>query len=91
MKEVLKKAVISEKSFAQQEDGKYVFYVDSAAIKNLVAREVERLFKVDVLKVRIINIPGKVKRLGRIYGKRSDTKKAIVKIKKDQKIEEFKI
>ncbi len=91
MKSVLVKATISEKSFALQETGKYVFNVEPFANKNLVKKEVEKLFKVNVIAVNIVSIPGKVKRSGKVFGKRNDIKKAIVTIKKDQKIEEFKI
>jgi len=85
------KVVISEKGFAGHENGKYVFHVVPEANKDLVAKEVQRLFKVDVISVNIINIPGKLKRVGKIFGRRKDVKKAIVTIKKGQKIEEFKI
>jgi large subunit ribosomal protein L23 len=91
MKNIITKPIISEKAFAAQEVDKYIFAVSPKANKDLVKKEVERLFGVEVLTVNIINTPGKVKRVGRIYGKRSDVKKAIVKIKKGQKIEEFKI
>jgi large subunit ribosomal protein L23 len=91
MGNILVKPVISEKGFAAQEADKYIFHVAPEANKILVKKEVERLFKVDVLSVNITCIPGKVKRVGRKYGKRSDIKKATVTIKKGQKIEEFKI
>lgn len=91
MQEILKKAVISEKGFAAQESGKYVFHVTPAANKDLIKKEVERLFKVEVLNVQTINIPGKLKRIGRIYGRRNPVRKAIITVKKGQKIEEFKI
>lgn len=91
MKSVLLKPVISEKAFAEQELGKYVFHVASFANKDLIKREIENLFKVEVENVNIISIPGKVKRVGKIFGRRSQVKKAIVTVKKGQKIEEFKI
>lgn len=91
MKSILTKATISEKSFALQEAGKYVFNVTPDANKDMVKKEIERLFKVNVVAVNIISIPGKIKRVGKVYGKRNDVKKAIVTIKKGQKIEEFKI
>lgn len=91
MQEILKKAVISEKGFAAQESGKYIFHVTPKSNKDLIKKEVERLFKVDVLAVNIINIPGKMKRIGRIYGRRNTVRKAIITVKKGQKIEEFKI
>ena len=89
-KSVLSRPVISEKAFALQEADKYVFLVTPEANKDLVKKEVEKLFKVDVLAVNIIRIPGKLKRVGKIFGRRKDVKKAVVKIKQGQKIEEFK-
>ncbi len=86
---VIKKPIISEKSFALAGRGVYVFLVTSAANKKIVATQVHELYKVDVEEVRIINIPGKIKRAGRKLGKRSDIKKALVKVKKGQKIAIF--
>lgn len=91
MKSVLTRPVISEKAFALQEQGKYIFHVAPFANKALIIEEVEKLFKVDVVDVNIVCIPGKVKRSGRVLGRRNDVKKAIVTVKKGQKIEEFKI
>lgn len=88
---ILLKPVVSEKAFDGHEAGKYAFHVTKRANKKIVKDEVERLFKVNVEEVRIINIPGKVKRVGKIFGKRNDIKKAIVTVKKGQKIEEFKV
>lgn len=85
----LKKPIISEKSFALAGTGVYVFLVTAAANKKIVATQVHELYGVDVEEVRIINIPGKVKRVGRKIGRRSDIKKALVKLKKGQKIAIF--
>lgn len=91
MKNILVKPVISEKALGAQDFDKYVFHVSLNANKNMVKKEVERLFKVDVVSVNITRIPGKVKRVGRIFGRRSEVKKATVLVKKGQKIEEFKV
>lgn len=91
MSKILVKPVISEKGFALQEEDRYVFHVAPDSNKDQIKKEVERLFKVEVLGVNITRIPGKVKRVGRIYGRRNDIKKAVVTLKKGQKIEEFKI
>jgi len=87
---VLKQPVISEKSFASAEKEKYVFLVDIDATKIEVAKAVEKAFKVHVLSVNTVLVKGKMKRFGRIFGRRSDFKKAIVTIKKGETIEEFK-
>jgi large subunit ribosomal protein L23 len=87
---ILTRPVISEKAFALQEADKYVFHVSPEANKAQIKSEVERLFKVTVVNVQTVRIPGKVKRFGKLFGRRKDIKKAIVTIKKGQKIEEFK-
>jgi len=88
---LIKKPIISEKSFNLAADGVYTFLVDLSSGKKQIAREVEELFKVDVISVNIVNIPGKVKRVKKGYGKRSDIKKALVRIKKGQKISIFEV
>ncbi len=87
---ILKRPVISEKSFAKAEEGKYVFVVDSRANKIEIAKAIEKLFKVTVVNIQTVVMKGKVKRVGRKFGKRSDFKKAYVTVKKGDKIEEFK-
>jgi len=87
---VLKQPVISEKSFAAAENGKYVFLVDKNATKVEIEKAVEKAFKVHVLSVNTVVVKGKLKRFGRVFGRRSDYKKAIVTIKKGESIEEFK-
>jgi large subunit ribosomal protein L23 len=63
--------------------------VDSRANKNEVADAVEKHFKVKVIDVRTINMPGKTKRRGRSVGIRPGWKKAIVTLKEGDKIEFF--
>lgn len=87
---VLKQPIISEKSFASAENDKYVFLVQKTATKIEVAQAVEKAFKVHVLDVNTVTVKGKTKRFGRVMGRRKDYKKAIVTIKKGEKIEEFK-
>jgi large subunit ribosomal protein L23 len=50
---------------------------------------VEKLFKVKVLSVRTMNVTGKKKRLGKFLGRKSDWKKAIVKLREGDRIEFF--
>jgi len=87
---VLKKPVISEKSFASSENDKYIFVVSLTTNKVEIKKAVEKLFKVNVVSVRTVVVKGKEKRYGKKTGKRSDFKKAYVTIKQGQKIEEFK-
>jgi large subunit ribosomal protein L23 len=54
-----------------------------------IKQAVESLLKVKVEKVNVLNIRGKVKRLGRFSGRRSDWKKAFVTLKKGEKLEMY--
>lgn len=75
--------VITERSVDQMADHKYTFKVAKNANKIEIAKAVEELFQVQVLKVNTINGTGHTKRLGRFVGKRPDYKKAIVTIHPD--------
>ena len=72
--------VITEKSNDELQQGKYTFRVNKNATKVEIAKAVEKLFEVKVLKVNTISVKGKQKRVGYHVGKTSDWKKAIVTI-----------
>lgn len=72
--------VVTEKSNDGINLGKYTFKVNKNATKVDIARAVEKLFEVKVLKVNTMTVKGKEKRVGRNVGKTSDWKKAIVTI-----------
>ena len=84
---VLKSPRITEKATALAEENKYVFDVFPKSNKKEVKEAVEAVYNVDVVKVNIIKVPRKPKRRGRVEGFKKGYKKAIVQIKKDQKIE----
>ncbi len=85
--DIILRPIITEKSTLQKETGnQYVFEVQRSANKIEIKKAVERLFKVKVLSVQIAVMEGKKKRLGRFFGKRSDWKKAIVKLSPKDKI-----
>jgi large subunit ribosomal protein L23 len=90
---VLKQPVITEKSMLAAQQGKFTFQVDGKATKSQVKQAVEDQFKVNVVSISTITTKGKVKRFGkkRTQVKTSDTKKAIVVLKKGQKIDLFDI
>ena len=71
------------------EEGKYVFVVAKKANKIEIAKAVAQVFNVKVANVNTVNVSGKVKRMGRFVGKRSDYKKAIVKLAPGETIEFF--
>ena len=93
MKEAQKiiiRPLITEKSTQQKEgSNQYVFEVHRNANKIEIQSAVERLFKVKVSQVRTSNVLGKVKRVGKKYGKRQDWKKATVTLKEGDRIEFF--
>ena len=78
--EIIIAPVVTEKSNDQLQEGKYTFKVNKKATKVEIAKAVEKLFEVKVLKVNTMTVKGKEKRVGRNVGKTSDWKKAIVTI-----------
>jgi large subunit ribosomal protein L23 len=87
---IIRRPLITEKSTRQKEEShQYIFEVQRDANKIEIQSAVERLFKVKVLQVRTSNVLGKVKRLGRRYGKRPDWKKAIITLKEGDRIDFF--
>jgi large subunit ribosomal protein L23 len=88
--EVIKGPLITEKlDRAREANRQYAFVVDRKATKHDVERAVTQLFKVTVEGVRTFVVRGKVKRVGRSIGKRSNFKKALVTLKEGDKIELF--
>lgn len=85
---IIKKPLVTEKAIGLKEDkGKVVFAVDRRANKLIIKNAVEEYFKVKVDSVATMNYKGKNKRFGMIEGKRQDWKKAIVTLKKGEKLE----
>jgi large subunit ribosomal protein L23 len=74
-----------------REEGQNViaFEVDTKANKIEVKRAVEEIFKVKVQEVRLFNVRGKVKRMGRNVGKRRDWRKAYVRLVEGEKAPDF--
>jgi large subunit ribosomal protein L23 len=91
VRQILKYPLITEKSSALQgSSNQYVFVVDSSANKIEIKNAVEALKKgVEVTSVQTLINRGKVKRIGRSVGKRSNVKKAIVRLKAGQTLELF--
>jgi len=84
---VLKTPQVTEKATDLTKKNQYVFKVFPKTNKVEIKRAVNELYGVDVLAVKIIKVPAKRRRLGRISGWRKGYKKAIVKIKEGQKID----
>jgi len=87
---IVKQPVITEKSVElKNRENKYTFEVDSRANKLQIARAVEKLFGVKVIKVNTAMMSGKRKRVRMSVGKTSDWKKAIVTLQKGEKLDFF--
>lgn len=91
--DIIKKPLLSEKSYATIPDKKYTFIVDINANKIQIRQAVEQIFKVKVKSVNTLIVKGKVKtqntKQGRSVGRTSDYKKAIVRLTADSKPIEF--
>lgn len=88
--DVIRRPVITEKTTILREDGRtLVFEVAPGATKIEIRHAVEKLLGSKVETVRTAIAHGKIKRQGRFAGRRSDWKKAYVKLRAGQKIPEF--
>lgn len=86
--QVIKKILITEKSNLDREvANKYHFEVDRKAKKVEISGAVEKLFKVKVEEVRVLNVLGKKKRMGRTTGQKRSWKKAVVTLAEGSRIE----
>jgi large subunit ribosomal protein L23 len=84
-RDILLAPVISEKSYALLEEHKYTFLVHPDANKTAIKIAVEKVFGVKVVSVNTINRQGKRKRTRTGYGKRKDTRRAIVTLSAESK------
>lgn len=89
--QIIRRPLVTEKSTMLRDKGNEViaFEVDVKANKIQVKNAVEQLFKVKVEEVRLFNVRGKVKRMGRYAGKRRDWRKAYVRLKEGEKAPDF--
>ena len=78
--DIIIKPIITEKSMDVLAQGKYTFKVAKDSNKAEIARAVEELFNVQVVKVNTMNVRGRAKRVGRFTGKTAAWKKALVTI-----------
>ena len=85
--EIIKAPVITEKSMADKENGKYTFKVDPRANKIEIKNAIEKIFNVKVTSIRTLNVKPKKRRVGRYTGLTNRTKKAIVTLAVGQTID----
>jgi large subunit ribosomal protein L23 len=88
--EVLRRPLITEKTTRlQEEQNGYAFEVAKKACKHEIKVAVEKAFKVKVVNVNVITIPGEMKRMGKRIIKTPSWKKAVVTLVQGNKIEFF--
>jgi len=88
--DIIKRPLITEKTSIQKEDyNQMSFEVDRKANRVEIKRAIENIFKVNVDKVRTMQVKGKTKQRGRIVGKRRNWKKAVVKLMPGERIDFF--
>lgn len=88
-RDIIKRPVLTEKTYLAMQDNKYTFDVDTRANKTQVKIAIEEIFDVKVESVNIINVRAKKKRVGRYLGKTNKRRKAIVKLQAGNAIELF--
>ena len=88
--ELIKRPIITEKTNIQKEaQNQVTFEVDKRSNRIEIQRAVEKIFNVKVADVHTMHVKGKIKRRGRILGKRRDWKKAVVTLMPGERIEFF--
>lgn len=88
-RDIIVEPVISEKSYGLMDENKYTFIVRPDANKTQIKIAIEKIFDVKVTSVNTINRKGKRKRTRFGFGKRPDTKRAIVSVADGQRIDIF--
>ncbi|ACM21964.1 ribosomal protein L23 [Geotalea daltonii FRC-32] len=87
---VIKKPLITEKTTIEKDDHNVIsFIVDNDANKIEIKNAVKTLFNVEVESVKTVNVAGKIKRVGKNIGKRSNWKKAYVTLKEGNNVDFF--
>ena len=86
---ILLRPIVSEKGYSEGQAGKYRFEVAKDATKIDIKKAVEKIFKVHVTKVNVINMDGKARRLRQHAGFTADWKKAIVTLKDGEHIDYY--
>jgi large subunit ribosomal protein L23 len=88
-RDILLRPVVSEKSYGLLDEGKYTFIVAPDANKTQIKMAVEEVFRVKVTGVNTLNRQGKRRRTRTGWGKRVDTKRAIVTLADGDRIDIF--
>jgi large subunit ribosomal protein L23 len=84
---VVVRPLITEKSMRGAESGKYVFEVRRDATKPQIRDAVERLFRVKVADVNVVNLPGRMRRRGKNTYRTAERRKAVVTLRAGETID----
>jgi large subunit ribosomal protein L23 len=85
---IIVRPIVTERSeFLKTNNNQYTFQVLKNTNKTEIKKAIQKLFNIKVDQVRVMNYHGKPKRMGAYEGKRSNWKKAVVTLKKGEKIE----
>ncbi len=87
--DVIRRPLITEKATRALELNHYTFEVDHRAAKPEIKAAVEKMFDVKVIGVSTMNPPRRTRRIGRFAGKRSQVKKAVVRLAEGNSIQLF--
>ena len=88
--DVIRRPLVTEKTTILREDGRtIVFQVATGANKIEIKQAIEKLLGAKVSDVRTANAHGKIKRQGKFQGRRSDWKKAYVKLREGEKLPDY--
>ena len=87
--DVIRKPLITEKATNALDFNQYTFEVDHRAAKPAIKAAIETLFNVKVVRINTMNPPRRTRRVGKFSGKRSQVKKAIVRLAAGDKIQLF--
>ena len=85
--DVIKTLIRTEKGTFLEPQRKYLFQVNTDSTKIQIRKAVEEIYKVKVIDVNTVSVPGKRKRVRQEFGYTTDWKKAIVTLKEGEKIE----
>ncbi|MDQ7829460.1 MAG: 50S ribosomal protein L23 [Armatimonadota bacterium] len=86
-REIIRRPILTEKSLRGTELGKYTFEVAPGADKIAIRQAVERLFNVRVVRVNVVNLPGRQKRRGQHVYRAPGRRKAVVTLAPGEKID----
>lgn len=84
--QILLRPILSEKGTSLASRGKYVFAVHQRANKSEIRKSIQKVYDVHVNSVKIINLPGKMRRYGRTRGRTANWKKTVVTLRAGEKI-----